>query len=58
MVGIYDLLGRINISVSAWNPDSEVRYDITTEVEKSKKMTSVNFMECDLNQLFCIFVYN
>ena len=28
----------------------EVHYGITTQVEKSrKKMTIVNFMECDLN---------
>ena len=30
----------------------EVRCGITTQLEKSKKMTIVNFMECDLNQLF------
>ena len=29
---------------------SEVRCRITTQVEKSNKMTIVNFMECDLNQ--------
>ena len=31
---------------------SEVRYGITTQVEKSKKKTTVNFMGYDLNKLF------
>ena len=29
-----------------------MRYGITTRVEKSKKITIVNFMECDLDKLF------
>ena len=35
---------------------SDGGYGINTQVEKSKNMTIVNFMECDLNQLFWIFV--
>ena len=35
---------------------SEDGYGINIQVEKSKNMTIVKFMECDLNQLFWIFV--
>ena len=35
---------------------SEGGYGINTQVEKSKKMTTVNFMGYDLNKLFWIFV--
>ena len=35
---------------------SEGGYGINTQVEKSKKMTTVNFMGYDLNKLFLIFV--
>ena len=35
---------------------SEGGYGINTQVEKSKDMTIVKFMKCDLNQLFWIFV--
>jgi len=31
---------------------SEGGYGINIQVEKSKNMTIVKFMECDLNQLF------
>ena len=31
---------------------SEGGYGINTQVEKSKNMTIVKFMECDFNQLF------
>ena len=36
--------------------NSEGGYGINIQVEKSKNMTIVKFMECDLNQLFWIFV--
>ena len=36
--------------------DSEGGYGINTQVERSKKMTTVNFMGYDLNKLFWIFV--
>ena len=32
--------------------DSEGSYGINTQVEKSKKMTTINFMGYDLNKLF------
>ena len=35
---------------------SEGGYGINTQVEKSKNMTIVKFMEFDLNKLFWIFV--
>ena len=35
---------------------SEGGYGINTQVEKSKKKTTVNFMGYDLNKLFWIFV--
>ena len=34
------------------SPNSEGGYGINTQVEKSKKMTTVNFMGYDLNKLF------
>ena len=36
--------------------NSEGGYGINRQVEKSKNMTIAKFMECDLNQLFWIFV--
>ena len=40
-----------------WTTDnSEGGYGINIQVEKSKNMTIVKLMECDLNQLFRIFV--
>ena len=62
---IYDMLNidgsklnRAHISMHELQclPNSEVRNGITTQVENSKKMAIVKFMECDLNQLFWILV--
>ena len=47
------LVLTINSSASI---SSEGGYGINTQVEKSKNMAIVKFMECDLNQLFWIFV--
>ena len=43
-------------TVQATGTNSEGGYGINTQVEKSKNMTIVKFMECDLNKLFWIFV--
>ena len=40
----------------AYETISEGGYGINTQVEKSKKMTTVNFIGYDLNKLFWIFV--
>ena len=44
------LCNGIHIFWSSRN--SEVHCGINTQVEKSKKIIIVNFMECDLNKLF------
>ena len=50
-------LGKFSVLFSVLSIFSEVRCEITTQVEKSKKkITIVNFTECDLNQIFWIFV--
>ena len=43
---------------ASFNPFSEGGYGINTQVEKSKNMTIVKFMEIYLNKLFWIFVDN
>ena len=42
----------------AITPYSEVGYGINKQVKKSKNLIIVKFTECDLNQLFSIFVDN
>ena len=45
-------LGQVSKIEDSSKKLSEGGYGINTQVEKSKNMTIVKFMECDLNQLF------